>query len=63
MTGCADTQYSGGTVAIQNYSPVQGRDWGRGGATAGGISSLEPGGNAADWSVYQAREMQRIVSR
>ena len=58
--GCATgpgSRSSGGTAALPESSAVQGRDLGRGGATSGGISSLDTTGNAADWSVYDAREM------
>lgn len=57
--GCASGT-GGGTAALPSSSTgVQGRDLGRGGATAGGLSSLDPSGNAADWSVYDAREAER----
>ena len=58
-TGCASSGTSGGTAALDESSPVQGRDLGRGGATSGGNSSLDPSGNSADWSVYDAREAER----
>jgi len=56
LAGCASRPAGGGTASIRSTSSVQGRDLGRGGATSGGISSLDPSGNAADWSVYDARE-------
>ncbi|MGA3171027.1 MAG: hypothetical protein ABSE62_08425 [Chthoniobacteraceae bacterium] len=60
LAGCASTSgKSGGTVALENSSNLQGRDVGRGGATSGGISSLDPSGNAADWSIYDARQLQQ----
>jgi hypothetical protein len=56
LAGCASgPQGPGGTANLDDSSSVQGRDWGRGGATSGGISSLDPSGNAADRSVYEAR--------
>jgi hypothetical protein len=58
MGGCAsESKGSGGTASLTKYGGVEGRDWGRGGATSGSISSLDPSGNAADWSVVDAREM------
>ena len=59
LGGCASSQGgSGGTAALNESSSVQGRDLGRGGATSGGLSSLDRSGNAADYSVYDARQMQ-----
>ena len=59
LAGCATAPGgSGGTAALRESSPVQGRDLGYGGATSGGISSMDPTGNAADNSVYDARQMQ-----
>ena len=58
IAGCASSDHSGGTAALDMSAPVQGRDLGRGGATTGGNSSLDTSGNAADWSVYDAREEQ-----
>lgn len=56
--GCASgPSGSGGTASLPDSGTVQGRDLGRGGATSGGISSLDPSGNAADYSVYDARQM------
>jgi hypothetical protein len=56
--GCASgPSGSGGTAALPDSGSVQGRDLGRGGATSGGLSSLDPSGNAADYSVYDARQM------
>ena len=55
LAGCASVT-GGGTAALPDSSGVQGRDLGRGGATTGGVSSLSGGGNAADWSVYDARQ-------
>ena len=61
MAGCANGRVAekpekpgGGTAGLTEESPVQGRDLGRGGATSGGISSLDPTGNAADRSIYYA---------
>lgn len=57
-SGCANpAQRSGGTAALGGSSNVQGRDLGRGGATSGGVSSLDPSGNAADYSIYDARQI------
>ncbi len=59
LPGCAGLSGNpGGTAALHISSPVQGRDLGRGGATAGGLSSLERWSNASDFSVYDARQMQ-----
>lgn len=58
VAGCA-TGRSGGTAALDESSRVQGRDLGRGGATSGGLSSVDPSGNAADYSVYDARRLQQ----
>ncbi len=59
LAGCATAPGgSGGTAALNESSGVQGRDLGRGGATSGGLSSLDRSGNAADYSVYDARQMQ-----
>jgi hypothetical protein len=58
LAGCA-TNGSGGTAALNDTGRVQGRDLGRGGATSGGISSLEQSGNAADYSVYDARQVEQ----
>jgi hypothetical protein len=59
LAGCAGVSgNSGGTASLNVNSPVQGRDLGRGGATSGGISSLERWSNASDFSVYDARQMQ-----
>jgi hypothetical protein len=59
LAGCATgPRSSGGTAALNESSGVQGRDLGRGGATSGGVSSLDRSGNAADYSVYDARQMQ-----
>jgi hypothetical protein len=58
LAGCA-TGHGGGTAALPDAGAVQGRDLGRGGATSGGLSSLDPGDNAADFSVYDARHLQR----
>jgi hypothetical protein len=56
FSGCATSPGgSGGTAALNESSPVQGRDLGRGGATSGGISSVDMAGNSADYSVYDAR--------
>jgi hypothetical protein len=57
LAGCA-TSGGGGTAALNDTGRVQGRDLGRGGATSGGISSLEQSGNAADYSVYDARQLE-----
>ncbi len=56
--GCS-TPTGKGTASLPEPGPnmVMGRDLGRGGATSGGISSLDPTGNAADWSVYDARRL------
>ena len=60
LGGCANAPGGGGgTAALPESGPVQGRDLGRGGATAGGVSSLNPSGNAADYSVYDARQIQQ----
>lgn len=58
VAGCA-TGRTGGTAALDESSRVQGRDLGRGGATSGGLSSVDPSGNAADYSVYDARRLQQ----
>jgi hypothetical protein len=59
LSGCASSAGgSGGTAALHDSSAVQGRDLGRGGATSGGLSSLDRSGNAADYSVYDARTQQ-----
>jgi hypothetical protein len=58
LAGCA-TGHGGGTAALPDSGAVQGRDLGRGGATSGGLSSLDPGDNSADFSVYDARHLQR----
>ena len=57
LMGCA-TNGPGGTAALSGSGRVQGRDWGRGGATSGGVSSVDPSGNAADYSVYDARQVE-----
>jgi hypothetical protein len=58
--GCASgPSGSGGTAALPDSGAVQGRDLGRGGATSGGLSSVDPSGNAADYSVYDARQMEK----
>ncbi len=60
LGGCANLpRGSGGTAALHESSEVQGRDLGRGGATSGGISSLDPSGNAADYSIYDAQQLQQ----
>jgi hypothetical protein len=60
LAGCASAPGgSGGTAALNESSAVQGRDLGRGGATSGGMSSLDRSGNAADYSVYDARQIQQ----
>ena len=49
-----------GTAALPlDPYAVQGRDLDKGAATAGPVSSLDPTGNAADWSVYDARQAAR----
>jgi len=58
LAGCASGP-GGGTAALPESGAVQGRDLGRGGATAGGLSSLDPGDNSADFSVYDARRLQQ----
>ena len=55
LSGCSDYNGAAGTSTIgmtghDPYNAVQGRDRGRGGATSGGVSSLDPTGNAADHS-------------
>ncbi|HEX4086122.1 MAG TPA: hypothetical protein VHY22_14500 [Chthoniobacteraceae bacterium] len=57
--GCS-TPTGGGTASLPTPGPdlVTGRDIGRGEATSGGISSLDPGDNAADWSVYDAQRYE-----
>jgi hypothetical protein len=62
LAGCA-SERGGGTAALEETSPVQGRDLGRGGATSGGLSSLDWSGNAADYSVYDARQVQQGAPR
>jgi len=57
LAGCASSS-GGGTASLNNSGSVQGRDLGRGGATSGGLSSLDRGDNSADLSVYDARQMQ-----
>ncbi len=58
LAGCA-TGNSGGTAALHDSGAVQGRDLGRGGATAGGLSSLDRSeNNNQDFSVYDARQLQ-----
>jgi len=53
LAGCADN--GAHTTASQERIPatygVQGRDLGRGGATSGNVSSLDPNGNSLDQSV------------
>jgi len=56
LAGCATP--GGGTAKLDESGAVQGRDLGRGGATSGGVSSLDGGNNAADYSIYDAREAQ-----
>jgi len=52
--GCTTTGGSrAGTADIDLSGGVRGRDLGRGGATSGGVSSLDQGGNAADYSGYE----------
>jgi hypothetical protein len=58
LGGCAGGT-GRGTASLQESSSVQGRDLGRGGATSGGLSSMDRSGNAADMSVYDARQMQQ----
>jgi hypothetical protein len=53
MAGCStfngkSARYAPATPS--NLDAVQGRDLGKGGATSGGLSSLDPTGNAADHS-------------
>jgi hypothetical protein len=61
--GCATEARSGSRrgAAVLDYDPygVTGRDLGDGGATSGGISSLDPTGNAADYSLYEEAQMDR----
>ena len=57
LAGCASSS-GGGTASLNNSGSVQGRDLGRGGATSGGLSSLDRGDNSSDLSVYDARQMQ-----
>ena len=57
LAGCA-AGTGGGTASLHDSGAVQGRDLGRGGATAGGLSSQDRGGNNADFSVYDARQLQ-----
>jgi hypothetical protein len=45
-----------GEPAIGRYA-VQGRDLGRGGATSGGLSSVDPTGNSADYSLYEEAQI------
>ncbi len=56
LGGCA-TGNSGGTAALHQSGQLKGRDVGRGGATSGGLSSLDTNGNAADRSIYDARQI------
>lgn len=62
-TGCASgpgSKNAGSTAALPiDTNGVQGRDQGEGGATSGGVSSLDPRGNAADWSMYDAHQIER----
>jgi hypothetical protein len=55
--GCATPPPGGGGTAELEHSDVQGRDLGRGGATSGGVSSIDPAGNAADYSIYDAQQL------
>ena len=55
LAGCAGNRQ--GTLGLDERGRVQGRDLGRGGATSGGLSSVDPSGNAADYSVYDARQL------
>jgi hypothetical protein len=55
LAGCAGN--SRGTLGLDDHGPVQGRDLGRGGAESGGLSSVDPSGNAADYSMYDARQI------
>jgi hypothetical protein len=57
LAGCA-SKTGGGTASLQESGAVQGRDLGRGGATSGGVSSLDRGNNASDLSIYDARQLQ-----
>jgi hypothetical protein len=57
LAGCASGT-GGGTASLQESGPAQGKDLGRGGATTGGVSSLDRGNNASDLSVYDARQLQ-----
>ncbi len=60
IAGCASgPSGGGGTAALHDSSAVQGRYLGWGGATSGGLSSLDQSGNAADYSVYDARLLQQ----
>jgi hypothetical protein len=59
MSGCATNGKSAraGVPPPSDLYAVQGRDIGRGGATSGGISSLDPTGNAADHSFMEERQL------
>jgi hypothetical protein len=60
--GCANNRgvtrtdpWESGSYTVQG----QGRDVGRGGATSGPVSSLDPSGNAADYSPYDEAHLER----
>ena len=61
--GCANEagwgNHTARETAASNSFAVTGRDLGRGGATSGGVSSLDQGGNAADYSLYEESRMGR----
>jgi hypothetical protein len=50
VAGCANNGAAERSTATSNTYAVTGRDRGRGGAASGGVSSLDPTGNAADHS-------------
>jgi uncharacterized lipoprotein YmbA len=54
LAGCSSPSTNGGTSSLPVHG-VRGRDLGDGAATSGNLSSMEPNGNAADWSVWDAR--------
>ncbi len=60
LAGCQTPRPNSKGTAALPYDPygVTGRDLGRGGATTGGVSSMDPTNNASDLSVPEARELE-----
>jgi hypothetical protein len=57
LAACASPSTGGGTASLPVHG-VRGRDLGDGAATSGNLSSMEPNGNAADWSIWDAQHLE-----